>query len=211
MTCDSITSFLSGLEALRRDNESPFGAVDAPEFYLIENNHENFYSAYFNWLPSHRWAFSIAWRYAKFEDQGCIPCQLFFTTPAQLRTITLPLTIQYFDPSGFFAGLGIIHVNQDIQLIDPSSIIFLPPTGPSLPMIHPGSVKFLPESENFTLINVSWGYRLPKRQGIITLEARNLFDQHFASRTTVLNQVIKSLNPLDIPERTLFGPLILNF
>ena len=201
-----------GMEVLRRDNDVPFGTVDVPEFYLIENNHENFYSAYLNWLLSHHWVLSAAWRYEKFEDQGCIPCQLFYSTPAQLRTITLPLNIQYFDPSGFFAGLGIVYVNQNIQLLDSSSINFLPPTDPdSSLIIDPGSVTFLPtQSEDFTLINVGLGYRLPKRQGIIALEARNLFDKKFYFQDYSF-QTGEPINPLYIPERTLLGRLVLNF
>ncbi len=199
-----------GLEALRRDNEVPFGAVDEPAFYLIEHNQENFYSAYINWMPSHRLAFSIVGRYEKFAEQDCIICQPSLM-PAQLRTITLPLNIQYFDPSGFFAGLGIVYVNQDIQLLDASSLVFLPPTGPGLPVIDPGSVKFLPDSEKFTLINVGLGYRLPKRQGIISLEARNVFDQQFRFQDYSFMSADQVSNPLYLPERTFFGRFVLNF
>ena len=182
-----------GLEALRRDNEVPFGTLDVPEFYLIENNQENFYSVYLNWLPSRRWALTAAWRYENFEDQGCIPCQLFYSTPAQLKTITMPLNIQYFDPSGFFAGLGLVYVNQDIQLIDPGSLTFLPT-----------------KSEEFALVNAGLGYRLPKRQGIIALEARNLFDRQFYFQDYSF-QTGEPTNPLYIPERTLVGRFVLNF
>ncbi|MDV7395743.1 hypothetical protein RZS08_30415, partial [Arthrospira platensis SPKY1] len=127
---------------------------------------ETFYNAYLYWMPHHNWAVSTAWRYEKFEEQGCLLCQLFASIPAELKTITLPLNVQYFEPSGFFAGLGIVYVNQDIQMIDPRS--------------PPGSANFLPmQNEEFTLVNAGLGYRLPKRLGMIALEARNLFNKEF--------------------------------
>ena len=105
----------------------------------------------------------------------------------------MPLNIQYFDPSGFFAGLGIIYVNQDIQLIDPGSLTSSPT-----------------KSEEFTLVNAGLGYRLPKRQGIIALEARNLFNKQFYFQDYSF-QTGEPTNPLYIPERTLVGRFVLNF
>ncbi|HOW76119.1 MAG TPA: TonB-dependent receptor [Candidatus Competibacteraceae bacterium] len=187
-----------GLEALKRDNQVPFGVLDVPEFYFIEPNQETFYSAYLYWVPNHRWALSASWRYEEFEEKGCLLCQLFASIPAQLQTISLPLKIQYFDPSGFFAGWGMVYVNQDIQLIDPRSPPGAPPT-------------FLPtQNEEFTLFDAGLGYRLSKRQGIITLEVKNLFDRQFYFQDYTF-QTGGFVSPLYTPERMFFGRLILNF
>ncbi len=187
-----------GLEALKRDNDVPFGTLDVPEFYFIEPNEETFYSAYLYWAPNHNWALSASWRYEEFEEKGCLLCQLFASIPAQLQTISLPLKIQYFDPSGFFAGWGMVYVNQDIQVIDPRS----PPNA---------SPAFLPaQNEEFTLFDAGLGYRLPKQQGIITLEVKNLFDRHFYFQDYTF-QTGGVVNPLYTPERMFFGRLILNF
>ena len=186
-----------GLEAVRRDNETPFGNRDVPEFYLIESNRETFYNAYLYWMPHQNWAVSTSWRYEKFEEKDCLLCQLFASIPAELKTITLPLNVQYFEPSGFFAGLSIVYVNQDIQVIDPSS--------------PPGSASFLPmQNEEFTLVNAGLGYRLPRRLGLISLEARNLFNKEFYFQDYYF-QTGGVVEPLYVPERTLFGRLVINF
>ena len=60
-----------------------------------------------------------------------------------------------------------VYVNQDIQVIYPRSPPGTPPT-------------FLPtQNEEFTLFDAGLGYRLPKRQVVITLEVKNLFDRQF--------------------------------
>ncbi|MCB1777044.1 MAG: TonB-dependent receptor [Candidatus Competibacteraceae bacterium] len=187
-----------GLEAVRRENETPFGALDAPDFYFIEPNQETFYSAYLYWMPSRRWALSGVWRYERFKEKGCIPCQIFASIPAELTTLSLPVNVQYFDPSGWFAGLGMVYVNQDIQMIDPR----LPPNAP---------LSYLStQNEEFTLFNAGLGYRLPKRQGMVALEVKNLFNRQFYFQDYTF-QTGGFVSPLYRPERTLFGRLILNF
>ncbi len=114
--------------------------------------------------------------------------------PAQLRTITLPLDIQYFDPSGFFASTGIVYVNQKVQFLDQQSLALLPT-----------------QSENFTLVNAGLGYRFPKRWGIMALQANNLLDKKFHYQDNGFLSTDQSVNPLYIPERTIFGRLVINF
>jgi outer membrane receptor protein involved in Fe transport len=42
------------------------------------------------------------------------------------------------------------------------------------------SVSLLPQGEDsFTLVDLSVGYRLPKRMGAVSLSVHNLFDQEF--------------------------------
>ncbi|HRD50387.1 MAG: tetratricopeptide repeat protein [Candidatus Competibacter sp.] len=182
-----------GLGALRRDTDIPLGTLGAPEFYEISNNQENFYSAYLYWFPNQSWAISTSWLYEKFENY-CTRCQLFYSTPAQLKTLSLPLNFQYFHPSGFFAGLGIVYVNQDIQTLDPRSLTLLPM-----------------QNEDFTLINAGLGYRFPKRWGIIALQANNLLDKQFHFQDYGFQTGDGTANPLYIPERTVLARLVLNF
>ena len=185
--------WFGGLEALRRDNEIPFGTLDVPEFYEIEHNQQYFYSAYLYWLPSPRWAVATSWLYEKFEDE-CFRCQLFNSIPIQMKTFSLPVKIQYFAPSGFFAGLGMTYVNQHVQFLDLQSSTAAPI-----------------QSDHFFLVDAGFGYRLPKRRGIIALEARNLFDKQFHFQDYSFITADQTANPRFIPERTLFGRLILNF
>jgi tetratricopeptide (TPR) repeat protein len=187
-----------GLEALRRDTDVPLGELSQPEFYQVLSNKEDFYSAYLYWLPSRNWALSASLRYEKFEpDQNCSFC--LFLYPAELQTLSVPLSVQYFDPSGFFAGLGIVYVNQDIQAIDPESSM-------------PGSFVLTPtQNEEFTLVDVGLGYRLPKRWGIVALQANNVFDKEFRYQDYSFQTGTSTIDPVYIPERTIVGRLILNF
>lgn len=182
-----------GLEAVRRDLEVPVGSQKSEPFE-IEKDQEDNYQAYLYWLPNQQWAVTAAWRYEGFKlKEGQFLRQLFFSTPVELKTTSIPLTIRYFDPSGFFAGLGVTYVNQDIQTLDPSSLTVLPT-----------------QSEDFVLVDAGLGYRLPKRWGIIALEAKNLFDQQFHFQDYSFQTSVDGVNPRFIPERTLFARFVLN-
>jgi tetratricopeptide (TPR) repeat protein len=185
-----------GLAAVRRDLEVPFGTLDLPEFYEVEKDQENYYNAYLYWMPDRRWAVSVSGLYQTFEVEEGLLGQLFVPRPHYLRTISLPLNIQYFDPSGFFAGMGLAYVNQRIQFLDPQSF-----TPSPMPM----------ESDDFTLVNAGLGYRLPKRWGIVALQVNNLFDKDFRYQDYSFQAGDPGVNPLYTPERTLFGRLVLNF
>jgi Tfp pilus assembly protein PilF len=187
-----------GLEALRRDTDVPLGELSQPEFYEIVSNKEDFYSAYLYWLPSRNWALSASLRYEKIDtNQDCALC--LFLYPAELQTLSIPLSVQYFDPSGFFAGLGIVYVNQDIKAIDPESSM-------------PGSFVLTPtQNEEFTLVDVGLGYRLPKRWGIVALQVNNVFNKEFHYQDYSFQTGTSTVDPVYIPERTILGRLIINF
>ncbi|MDS4021562.1 MAG: tetratricopeptide repeat protein [Candidatus Competibacter sp.] len=182
-----------GLGVLRQDNDVPFGQLAQPEIYEVVSSQDHFYNAYLYWLPSHNWALSASLLYQTFEpDQSCALCLYFY--PAELKTLSLPLNVQYFDPSGFFAGLGVVYVNQEIQVLDPESMTLSPM-----------------QNEDFTLVNVGLGYRLPKRWGIVALQVNNIFDKDFYYQDNNFQTGDGTTNPLYIPERTVFGRLVLNF
>ena len=183
-----------GLEVLRRDLEVPIGSR-GDMFYEIERDQENFYSAYLNWLLSDQWSLSASVLYEGFQVEEGTSRQLFFaSSPNRLRTISLPLDIRYFDPSGFFAGLGVVYVNQEVQFLDARTITVLPT-----------------ESENFTLLNAGAGYRLPKRRGVLSFEVNNVLDRKFRFQDYTFQITSEAENTRYIPERTFLGRLIFNF
>ncbi len=106
--------------------------------------------------------------------------------PKQIETLSVPIGIDYFNALGFFASLTGTYVYQKIE--------------------RSGKM----ENEKFFLIDASTGYRLPKRRGIFSLEARNIFDENFlfqdinfhSSQTTVSRFA---------PSRTIFARVTLNF
>jgi len=185
-----------GLEALHRDLDVPVGTLDVPEFYEIEQQQVDQYSAYLYWMPGDRWAVKAAGFYEHFEvKEGLLGLMFSFPPmPSKLRTISLPLDVQYFDPSGFFASTGIVYVNQKVQFMDQRSLTLLPT-----------------QSENFALFNAGLGYRFPKRWGIIALQINNLLDKKFHYQDNSFRSADQSVNPLYIPERTIFGRLVINF
>ena len=185
-----------GLTALRRDLEVPFGTLELPEFYEIEQTQENYYNAYLYWMPNRQWAVSMSGLYQTFEVEQDLRGQVFIPRPHYLRTISLPINVQYFDPSGFFAGAGLVYVNQRIQFLDPRSF-----TPSPMPM----------QNENFTLVNAGLGYRLPKRWGTVALQVNNLFNQNFRYQDYSFQVGERAINPLYIPERTIFTRMVLNF
>ena len=147
-------------------------------------------------MPDRRWAVSVSGLYQTFEVEKGLLGQLFVPNPHYLRTISFPLNVQYFDPSGFFAGMGLVYVNQRIQYLDPQSF-----TPSPMPM----------ESDDFTLVNTGLGYRLPKRWGIVALQVNNLFNRDFRYQDYSFLAGDPGVNPLYTPERTILGRLVLNF
>jgi len=146
------------------------------------------------WLPSQNWAITASWLYEKFKVKEGQLGQTDFDTPAEMTTISFPLEIKYFDPSGFFANFGAIYVNQHIQYLDSESFTVLPT-----------------QSEDFVLVNAGLGYRLPKRWGIIALQANNLLDKkfNFQDYSFLVSEEVD--NPRFIPECSLLARVVLNF
>jgi outer membrane receptor protein involved in Fe transport len=94
----------------------------------------------------------------------------------------------------FFAGLGVVYVNQEVQFLDARTITVLPT-----------------ESENFTLLNAGAGYRLPKRRGVLSFEVNNVLDRKFRFQDYTFQITSEAENTRYIPERTFLGRLVLNF
>ena len=62
--------------------------------------------------------------------------------------------------------------------------------------LFPGpAFSLTPNQDTFWVVDTSIGYRLPKRYGLISVEARNLFDKDFRFQDTDPG------NPLILPER----------
>ncbi|MCP5134456.1 MAG: hypothetical protein H6976_12895 [Gammaproteobacteria bacterium] len=118
-----------GLTALRRDLEVPFGTLELPEFYEIEQTQENYYNAYLYWMPNRQWAVSMSGFTKLLKLSKTCRAKSFYSQTSLLANDLLPINVQYFDPSGFFAGAGLVYVNQRINFL----IQYHPPP---LPMPH---------------------------------------------------------------------------
>jgi outer membrane receptor for monomeric catechols len=104
----------------------------------------------------------------------------------------VPLGVTYYNTSGFFAGVGGTYVNQDVDRSNTS----IQADG----------------NDDFFLVDALIGYRFPKRLGVVSLGAKNLFDKDFKYQDDSYRefQDEPSTGPY-FPDLTIMGQLTLNF
>lgn len=181
-------ALMLGAELTRRDLESP--TFDPLGNVVFDDREEQTHRAYAYWTPSNRWALKAEAVYDKFENDDNSP--VADVVPASVRTISLPLKATYFHPAGYFAGVGVTYVDQEVAR---------------------APVSLLAQGDdNFTLVDLSVGYRLPKRMGSVSLSVHNLFDQNFKYQDDSYREFgdEPSVSPYT-PERVIMGRLVLSF
>jgi hypothetical protein len=105
---------------------------------------------------------------------------------ASVQTHRVPLGITFFHPSGLMARLRVTWVGQDGEFANPTGTV-------------------APGDDQFWVVDAAIGYRLPRRWGLITLEARNLLDEHFRYQDT------GPANPVFYPERLILARFTLAY
>lgn len=111
--------------------------------------------------------------------------------PQSIDALLAPLSIRYFDPSGFFAVAGVEYVNQSVSQQD-------------------GSGGKDEDSGDAWLVDASIGYRLPGRHGIVSLEFSNLLDQKVQWQDDTFRSSEQQTRRF-IPERAVMARLSLDF
>ncbi|MDR4513526.1 FecR domain-containing protein [Nitrosomonas sp.] len=180
------TNLYSGVEASKRDLQVPF-LVNAEE-YLHKQN-EYLYRAYLYLLPNTLWSIKSEFQFEEFKRNNNDFVLKSNSDPIDISNIKIPVSVEYFHPSGFFSGIKNTFVRQDLARkndFDNSGI------------------------DNFFLLDAFIGYRLPKRKGILSIEGRNLLDEKFFFRNINFNQA-EAVSPQFVPERTFFARITLNF
>jgi len=136
--------------------------------------------AYLFWTP-HRWlALSAEYQYERFDNDDAVA--FFFK---ELTTHRVPVGLRFFHPSGLGLLLRGTYVNQHGEFV------------------RRGSTSFEPGRDDFFLVDAAINYRLPKRYGIASIGATNLFDQKFRYQETDLR------NASILPNRTFFARITL--
>lgn len=179
----------AGIEASWRDLEAPFSSSGGAT--IFEDEEEQAYRAYLYWQPDQRVAVKGEVVYDRFTT-GVGTGSDVFNFPLELETISVPLSVRYFHPSGFFAGLGVTYVDQKVRR---------------------SSAALLPDGkDDFVIVDASVGWRLPNRRGKISLEVNNLFDQEFNYQDDSFREFRDepSIGPY-IPEMTLLLRASLSF
>ena len=142
--------------------------------------------AYLYWTPHERLALSAEYLYEKMKsdriDPG-LPPELY----RNMTTHRFPVGARLFLPCGFMARLTATYVMQDYQTFDPNTL------------------APLPDDDRFWIMDAGIGFRLPGRRGLVSVEARNLFDEDFKFQDT------DYLNPAISYERQIFAKVSLSF
>jgi tetratricopeptide (TPR) repeat protein len=183
-------SFYGGLEYFQRDIEFPFKMIvqNPPPLQTVSREltsewDEKTSRAYFYWTPTVRISTALEFFYESF-DRG-----VTYGNPSGFSKMDLfrvPLSINYFHPSGLISGVKGTYLHQDGEFGNPAD-------------------GFTPGSERFWVVDALVGYRLPKRLGAVTLEVRNLFDEAFSFQDS------DPANPVTVPERVVLGRFTISF
>jgi hypothetical protein len=132
------------------------------------------------YLTPHPWiAVAVEYLYERFDRD-----REFVGGIEEVKTHRFPLSVHFYHPAGFSTRLKATYYNQE---------------GAFLPQDLPLGSPAIEGSDQFWIVDASISYRLPKRFGIITIGARNLFDESFNYQDT------DPASPVVQPERFLFA------
>ncbi len=187
-----FADLFSGVEISKRDVEIPvLSALTGADTEL--DVEERLGRAYLFWTP-HAWlAASAEYQLERLDSDD-------ITHPfgPKVKTHRVPLGVNLYHPYGFFAKLKATYIDQEGTFFKVSTILI------GSKLVKTGTFES-GEENNFWTVDASIGYRLPKRLGIWTVEAKNLFDRAFRFQETNL------VSPLIQPERLIFTKLTLSF
>ena len=181
-----------GVEVSQRDNNIPVQEFSGPTPTLIKGDTTEYTGRAYLFITPHDWvSVGAEYRYEKFKvnDAAGSPANDVLVNGLsfqEVETQRVPLAVRVFHPSGLSASLRTSWVYQkgDFQ--------------------RRGGVGTLESGQDhFWITDVGLSYRLPKRYGLLTVGASNLFDQHFQYQDTDIN------NPMIQPQRMVFGQLTL--
>jgi hypothetical protein len=179
----------AGVEYATRELETPIVFIGPPDENFVVESEEVSGRAYFFWTPAQtsNLALRAEYQYDK-QDNEDLPA---FGSTISLSTHRVPLGISYFVPIGF--GLDVVgtYVDQSGEFLE-----FLP---------VPPFVDQFSDQDSFWVVDASISYRLPGRHGLLTVDAKNLFDERFKF------QDVDPSNPTILPERLLLLKLTLDF
>jgi lipoprotein NlpI len=176
----------AGIEYTVRDLTVNYEYYDSNDSLQIGNYgiDENTGHAYLFWTP-HNWiSTSIEYSYSNFDTDTDLES---FKT---LKTHKIPIGVNFFHPLGLFLRLKATFVDQkgDFSVWDENDEAIV-----------------VEDSDQFWVADAAIGYRLPKRYGILSIEAKNLFDEGFRFQDT------NPSNPEIIPERSVLAKITLSF
>jgi len=180
-----------GAEYSQRDYDEPSSVIPdppAPPVPQVErvDFRERLGRVYLYWTPHKWWSFSIEYQYERLDRDKSD----FLNNPEYLKTQRFPVGIAFFHPVGFSAQLKATYFDQKGEFITNVS--------------EAGS-QAVSDSDQFWVVDAAISYRFPKRFGLVTFGAKNLFDESFRYYDT------DPENPILQPKRMIFGKLTMVF
>lgn len=185
----------AGVEVFTRSFSEPISetALGGEDRIARGNRDEDFGRVYLYWTPHLEWAVSGELQYDRYKRQ----LRADASFPEEVTSLGLPLSISYFSSSGFLGDLSGTLVRQDVVYRTASR-------GDG--------------NNTFFVVDATMGFRLPERRGLLSLQARNLFDartkfqddgyREFADIFSVSSQ---PPSVSYIPERSFLASVMLNF
>ena len=148
-----------GVETSERDMEEPvITDVGAGPETVFEDREEEFHKIYAHWTPTNSIAVSVEAIYDLYEAESGIVTE-FDNLPERVKPESLPLSIKYFATSGWYAGITTTFVEQEVDR-DPFA-------------------SQASGDDSFRIVDLNFGYRLPRRLGAISLAILNATDEEF--------------------------------
>ena len=181
-----------GAEATWRDVKTSFFDDSLGESVLVDQ-WEQTHRAYAFWNPWPEWAFGLELAYDRFKAERSL-LTVQDDVPEQVETWSVPLSVRYFHPSGFFAGLRGTFVDQQVAAT-------------------PGNLLDRAEgSDSFFVVDATTGYRLPNRLGVASIAVHNLLDTGFHYQDDSYREFSDSpsIGPY-IPDLQIVGRVTLNW
>ncbi|NBQ67924.1 MAG: TonB-dependent receptor, partial [Nitrosomonadaceae bacterium] len=157
----------SGIEISERNMDVPTQLqLDGTDVQHLQAQNESLYRTYLYWLPSIHWAVRSEFQFEKasrsYHDSSMIQPSALPDNPVRIQTLSAPVSIEYFSPTGFFSKFTTTFVDQNLMRksdIDNDQ--------------HRVPSKTNSGFDSFLLVDSSIGYRFPNRRGILSLEGRN--------------------------------------
>ncbi len=181
------TALFSGIEYSARELAVPY-----TNMFLEQKTadwREKTARAYLFWTPLNQISTSVEYVWERLERDLEMTGEEMIKT---LETHRVKLSVNYFCHSGLSVKIGTSYVNQD------GGFAVFDFTSPSFYSVQNGR-------DDFFVVDVMLRYRLPKRYGILSIAAHNLFDESFHYLNT------DSLNPDIYLRRSILAKVTLSF
>ncbi|HUL82451.1 MAG TPA: TonB-dependent receptor [Gammaproteobacteria bacterium] len=177
-------TMFAGVEVTERDIDGQtvlFDSANQP-YNALQKATEETGRAYFYWAPRPMLSLS-----AQFQAEHVVSDPFSGYQFTEMRSRRVPIEARYFGRTGLNAGLRVSHYHEEGLFLSSTS-----------PLYEPGE-------DDFWVTDVSLGFRLPKRRGVLSLNIDNLFNKDFHY------QDIDQDNPSVVPERAAYFRFTLSF